>query len=429
MNPPLHFNLNWEPGGSGTKEERLTHASLGIVADGKAITRVEDLLARTTRPVIRVSAYPLAVWLASNWWRLRWEVPTQEVRDDWSMVHQVAAAGGGYVWPDLKIVSHGDYINLYSHETSSIGGESIAYLGEMNYSLSAEDFVDAVDDFIETVLARLVNCGLDDTVLHKLWALIQEERRDSAVREYRRLEALLGFDSEKGPPSQIDALIEMGARLGAEAVAEVAASSAGASELEETEEALQQADQMVIADFASLRANLMPNDAFRYPWQYGQAAACRIRQAIGHPEGPLEDAMLEEWLSLSENVLAGKPDRNMPFAAALRDGADAGEIRVLFRSNWPSGRRFEVARLLGDHLVSAPIEDRLMPATNAKTARQSTQRAFAAEFLLPLDDLRAHIGPVPEDEDRIEDIASEYGVSPLLVRRRLEDNGLLNLSI
>ena len=43
--------------------------------------------------------------------------------------------------------------------------------------------------------------------------------------------------------------------------------------------------------------------------------------------------------------------------------------RIVFRSKWRTGRRFELARLLGDLLLTDE-SDRLYPATRARTYRQ-----------------------------------------------------------
>lgn len=424
MNSQLQFKLNWERSDGGPPEEQITYASLGIWTDERAITRVEDLIAKTTRDVVRVSAYPLALWLASNWWRLRWEVPTRESREDWSMAHRVAAAGGGYLWPDLEIISHGDFIRLRARDTSNYDAASLSYLNNIDSSFPAGEFVGAVDEFVETVLERLSTQGIPDTPLHEIWSLVRQERRNAEMSRYRRLEALLGYDAEEGPKDRINALLAASSRLGEEAIAEVAADVGQVEALEEVESRLDGADELKIQDFSILRAHIGGHRNHRYPWQRGEEAAKALREAIGHPRGPLDNAFLEQWLTLPEDVLKSPPSEGVAFAAALRDEAEADTARLVFRSNFVSGRRFEVVRLVGDHLVAAPASDRLLPATHAKTARQSIQRAFAAEFLLPLEDLVERLGETPEDEDRVEDLAAEYEVSPVVVRTRLVNKGM-----
>jgi len=63
----------WMAGGSGLSEVQDTTAEIVMSVDSRLITEVEDRHAKTVRKSIRASAYLLASWLVSNWWRLRWE--------------------------------------------------------------------------------------------------------------------------------------------------------------------------------------------------------------------------------------------------------------------------------------------------------------------------------------------------------------------
>jgi Zn-dependent peptidase ImmA (M78 family) len=81
--------------------------------------------------------------------------------------------------------------------------------------------------------------------------------------------------------------------------------------------------------------------------------------------------------------------------------------------------------LVADHLY-APGEDRILPATDAKTARQKFRRSFAQEFLCPFDDLRAYIDDRPLSDEIIEEAADYFQVSPLLTKTTLVNRGLLS---
>ena len=424
MNRGLEFEVDWEIEQGEVETEAVTFASLGIETREGRLTRVEDLLSQTTRKVIRVSAYPLAVWLSSNWWRLRWEGPGDG--HDWEMSHNVAAAGSGYVWPDLEIVSSGDIIRLKSRESQESTVGSIAYLGNIESHLPARDFVAAIDEFVETVIARLVDTGHRETPLRELWSLVKEERQDPDSSEYRKLEALLGFDAEEGPSDRIERLIEAGRHLGSDAIAEVAASDSEVVDWDALEDQLQQSDRVTIGEFDALRRLARQAAVGRYAWQRGESAARQVRRAVGASDGPIDDTMLEDWLSLPGDILQRHPTSDSSFAAGYREASDSSEMRILFRSSYHEGRRFEVARLIGEHLVTAPEADHMMPATRAKTVRQSTQRAFAAEFLLPLADLKDSVGDQPIDEDLIEEVAREFEVSPLMVSTRLLNKDIID---
>src|SRR5207249_11948004 len=89
-----------------------------------------------------------------------------------------------------------------------------------------------------------------------------------------------------------------------------------------------------------------------------------------------------------------------------------------------TSRRFAASRLLGDYLGFAN-QERLLPATHAKTARQKFQRSFAQEFLCPIDALLEKIQTTQPNEDDISEAATHFHVSPLTIRTTLVNHGQL----
>jgi Zn-dependent peptidase ImmA (M78 family) len=66
-----------------------------------------------------------------------------------------------------------------------------------------------------------------------------------------------------------------------------------------------------------------------------------------------------------------------------------------------------------------------LPATGVYTQRQKFQRAFAQEFLCPFMALREFLGKDRPDDEAIEEAASHFQVSPLLIRSALVNKGIL----
>jgi Zn-dependent peptidase ImmA (M78 family) len=83
---------------------------------------------------------------------------------------------------------------------------------------------------------------------------------------------------------------------------------------------------------------------------------------------------------------------------------------------------------VGDHLYSRD-EEWLLPATGAKTARQKVQRAFAQQFLCPIEDLKAFLNTERPNSEQMEAAAREFEVSPLLIRNTLVNHGLIDRSM
>jgi Zn-dependent peptidase ImmA (M78 family) len=65
---------------------------------------------------------------------------------------------------------------------------------------------------------------------------------------------------------------------------------------------------------------------------------------------------------------------------------------------------------------------KILPATRADTYRQKIQRSFAAEFLSPFDAVDEMMGGDYSDE-RQEDVAEHFKVSPLTIRTLLVNHG------
>jgi Zn-dependent peptidase ImmA (M78 family) len=71
----------------------------------------------------------------------------------------------------------------------------------------------------------------------------------------------------------------------------------------------------------------------------------------------------------------------------------------------------------------------LLPATRLYTQRQKFQRAFAQEFLCPYTELKSYLGSGRLDDEAIEDAASYFQVSPLLIRTTLVNKGMLERNV
>jgi len=167
----------------------------------------------------------------------------------------------------------------------------------------------------------------------------------------------------------------------------------------------------------------MPADAWEAhrqhaAWEVGVDAACALRRREGLGDGPVSDQTLADLCAVDVSAFqAGKGSGDLAFAL---DDRDAGS-RMVLRSRWRTGRRFEGARLLADWLLVG-TDDRLRPATGAATYRQKMQRAFAAELLCPVGSLLDVLADDFSDDARV-GAAERFGVSPLTVMAVLANNG------
>jgi hypothetical protein len=123
---------------------------------------------------------------------------------------------------------------------------------------------------------------------------------------------------------------------------------------------------------------------------------------------------------ISATAISDENAREARFSFAL--DMSATDARIVLRSKWATGRRFELARLLVDRFFAN--EGTLHPATRAGTYRQKAQRAFAAELLSPfaaVDKLAAG----DYSDERLQEIADYFDVSSLTVSTILKNYGRL----
>jgi Zn-dependent peptidase ImmA (M78 family) len=112
----------------------------------------------------------------------------------------------------------------------------------------------------------------------------------------------------------------------------------------------------------------------------------------------------------------------MPGASrgSLRGGFRNGDSRrtaVVVPSTHPDSQRFYLARLVGCALLSP--SEHLLPITDAATALQKSERAFAQELLCPWSALKDFTDTRGLDEGGITDAAEHFEVSEWVVRSTL----------
>ncbi|MCY4431562.1 MAG: hypothetical protein OXC11_14380 [Rhodospirillales bacterium] len=415
---------------SGTTElppDEATLAAIKITVAGQCLSRLTDESGKE-RDYVCVSGYRLACWITRNWWRLLFEAERHGFLDDptWLDGHSLASIGEGWLWPRITIASDGDCVVLRSRPSPGNRVEPLAFVSEAEARPSRPLFEEIAGQFVKEVLDRVRTRNLGASDLHMSWRELSAERSDDEIAQYRELEGSLGYEPDGAAPQTVKRLYRDGKRLGVRAMTEVAANGPSGGEPLTAEimerEARNSGFQSDLGSTSQV-ADLADDVRVRKEpaWAYGEDAARRVRRRAGLSDGPLKNQSLAE---LSGVTAAGVVDdtRFEPMAYALSAGRGPG--RVVFRSQWETGRRFELGRLLGDAVLFRNGE-RLQPTTRAETFRQRAQRAFAAELLCPYEALRDFLGGDTTDMAR-EEAARLFGVSMRAVTTMLVNKGDLS---
>ncbi|WP_077034464.1 ImmA/IrrE family metallo-endopeptidase [Pelomonas sp. KK5] len=423
----LRINAEWMAAASGDPEIAATAALLSMSIDDISLTRNQDVWAKTVRENVFVSAYPLAVWFASSWWRLNHEpLPTQQPGHDWRMSHEVGAANHGFVWPRVVFIPDGESVHVWAGP-SGTAEQSVQYLQGLDSprTVSLCGFQQSIHRFIQSVLSRLDAREIGETNLAQLWSILQEDLGDPQTSRRRKLEAELGFDPEECPEDTLEAALRWETEVGNAALSELApaVSSSGHSPDLTTLGQLATADGIVGAP--PIGSDYIDHLDHGAPWERAVHDARSLRRKIGNVSDPLPSARVHQLLGLSSAAVANwsPPASRSPVAVAIP--TDGRHLKFVPRKRNAVGQRFELARFLGEYLRPSGAENRWLASTDLGTFRQKYQRAFAAELLCPLHALLSFL-----DDDfssyAVEEAAAEFGVSEQVVWNLLLNNGLIH---
>lgn len=132
-----------------------------------------------------------------------------------------------------------------------------------------------------------------------------------------------------------------------------------------------------------------------------------------------------DLLGLSSDAVANWSRSHSRSPVAVAIPMKDRQLKFVPRRHSPAGKRFELARFLGEYLRSSTRETCWLASTDLGTSRQKYQRAFAAEFLSPIDGLTSFL-----DGDfssyAIEEAAEEFDVSEQTVTSLLLNNGYIH---
>jgi hypothetical protein len=346
------------------------------------------------------------------------------------MAHELSAAGFGFLWPQIAFACDGESMQIWSVSTRPDSPQPVKYLSDGHDTIPIEQFVDAASSFIDLVVNRFDELGIRGSDLQQLWEEVREEQLDPKLSEYRKVEAILGFDPDEVDSPIVDSFLSFGEVIGTSALGEIASACASLDPARDLARIKHAADlNGLCGRFALPRIETQKSSAERQrPWVRGQELAHALRSAMGERTKPISDEDLSSLLELGVDMAieSAPPSADrLPVGVGIRNENDAVKL-VLRKRNRP-GRRFELSRLICDHLLSDPT-DHWLPVTDTKLIRQKWQRSFAAEFLCPITALAERLD---EDysEDSIEDAAEYFGVSDKTVSSQLVNHRLLPPSV
>lgn len=407
--------MNWlgaDEGDDVTLAELCIEAGSG--SDKIQVTEVLDTIENNLRPHINVSAHLIARWLLVNWWRLRWE--PRRTTQEWRLAHAMSSVGGGYAWPPVEFASDGEYIQIQQEAEYAPDVAGIRYVRDVALNIPAADFENAVDQLVNQVQERVWSaCQHAAQDVGDLRDELERERSDPSLSKACRLQAYAGIDPGNASEAWLEESKKLSEATGGEAIHEVMALL---PELGDLKTAWASIDNIRNSpntiDLSWVKEIQVEAESLKYgiPWEKGSRFARYLRHHLGlTTEEPLTDEILGE--RLGTGLPLREPSRQL-LRGGLRNGRTNGSTTVLTPTNRPENQRFYIARLIGCALFSS-ADEHLLPVTNAITAMQKFERAFAQELLCPWTALDEFTDTNGLDDEGIAEAAQHFKVSELLV--------------
>lgn len=172
-------------------EYRATYSRVTISVGDQVVTRLDDEGARTVRDSLFVPLYPMAEWIALNWFAL-WnesEPLRHERRASYRRSHGLGCAGGGFSWPALRLNPIGNLVQLCWEPLSRNG---VRFLAGGGATVSKEGVRREFTRLVEAVVRRLEAFGIEGTELQTEWRSVTALGDDE--RTFGEFAAALGLD-------------------------------------------------------------------------------------------------------------------------------------------------------------------------------------------------------------------------------------------
>lgn len=432
----LKFEIDWvDAERINGPELSATWASLRICAGDSVITRVLDERAKTVRECVYVPLYPLAEWLATNWWFLTQEInnPKKEDDPDFHRRHALSAGREGYAFPDLEVFSAGGWTRL-AWKRSIPPWTKVEFLDHGEIQIDSGEFRETCAGVVDQVIRRLVSFDIEETFLQEEWAAIQAADRDES--EFCEIAAGLGLDPYALDDAKRAHLLELAEKLSG-AVLEEAVAALDPQTLREGCSTITDAiagaksNGLFLEHLGSIKQKVRPDEeaARLHPWTAGYDLARRLRKALELDGTPLTTMpQLAEVIGETPELLDRVTKPVGLHGAALVDGVvawkDGQSPAFGFRQLGEHSRRFHFCRALAEVLAS-PGTDTLL--TRANSERQQRNRAFAAEFLAPWSGLQERISGRTVDGDQIDELADEFGVSSRVIEHQVQNHHIVRV--
>lgn len=399
-------------------EERVTVADVRLSVDSRNV--MQHFADGELSNHATIALYGLAHGLTHDWWSIFGG------RDrEFSLLNYRS----GYLLPDVRFWFDGSAFDVEVQE-KSYREPDLRFWGGMRETLTRAEGEAALAAMIETILGRLKTKGIKDTSAQLRWKRVQHSRK-SGEQSFCETAGGLGLDPYAIEDEAADFIERAEQIFEPEPLMEFAAGARDAKPAP----LLDWVDRMRgyrgfkyrLADLAPMARQVerdAPQKAGEAAWAVGYRRARKMREALCLTQAD----RLTSYKRLADKLGGGASYNiagHVDGIKALRSEREDG-VQIHLRSQGQNGdaqlgHLFALARAVGD-AVCFPESD-LAPINDAHHAyRQAAGRAFAAELLAPVDEIRS----MRRDRHDLVTIASSLSVSKAVIEHQLENGSRID---
>lgn len=411
----VRFSIDWSSDAlNAAPEERATVADLTISIGDQNVTM--HLFQDENENHLTLPLYSLAEGLAHDWWNLFGNRDREFSLTKYRM---------GYAVPDIRFKFDGAAFEISSHQLTYKNPDVRFWTGPSE-TLDRADAEQTLSGFIEQVLVQLFENKITDTSANLRWKRVCESRSDPDESEFCEAAGALGVDPYKIDDRVANEIANAAGLFKGESLNEFLAGIRGNS-VEPVFQWIGMVERWPsyktivkdLGDVAAAAAEKSPLICGERSWALGYRRARSTRTALGlRSNDRLRSfkAIAERLGATKQYKLAPKVDGIRALRSDLKDGV---HIYLRNHGNSPdarSGETFAFARAVGD-VVCFPEAAR-SPVNELREAyRQAAGRAFAAEFLAPIDEILS----MRADGRDTQSIADEFSLATALIDHQLEN--------
>jgi hypothetical protein len=409
----LKFSVEWlERAHNRAAEEQATAAELQIwLGDSNATLHFVGEKPDTS---VIMPAYPLAEGIALDWWRL---FGSRE--EEISLKHYRS----GYAVPDVRMHFDGAAFEVRAEQTV-YRNPDVRFWAAQREILARPQAERALIDFVDAVLERLDRKDVKSSTASIRWSRVRESMIIPEERAFCEAAAALGEDPYSVSDPTADTIDQSAGIFTKEALTEFLAGARGKNQ-QNLLTWIDGARKMpsYISRLGDLRgvadeaANAAPPIEGEAGWALGYRRARAVRTALGLKE--VERIKSYKALAKRLGNANFRPKAPVDGIRVLREDDDKGvmlHLRQQSAGSATADQLFSLTRGVGD--VACFPERDVAPVNDLLRAyRQRCGRAFAAEFLAPINEVRS----MWEEGRDCLTIAGEFGVSEMVITHQLEN--------